>query len=362
MKKMKGSRKVVGDSTGSVAMAAGAAPAEPAKGGTAAAAPGAGEVVVTVPVGATWARFDLREARRAYESCRGEFEALALADLLVVRTDLQKMAMTVLTLVGRDSAPERRAVFERYAAQGNYDLTLFDRLPTLSLAAWYVRRKQQQALFGASGAAVSKEEVALAYEVRGRMLGVLQHWHGDRHDVAVDLAQVREGSGYQDLANDLDSLAEMYRRDDLRPLLEHDVKHYRASDADEALRLAAILATSLGIGGEGEAARLTGLARRAATLLVRGYEAHARCGRFFFGETEDVAETYPSLFAAVRAPQRKRSSEGPGGGGGPGDEQPGDDEPGDEPDGEPGPALRREAAIRAAGDVARPRTEVRGTG
>lgn len=358
MENKKGSRKAVGGSTGSVAMASAkaaqggtmaTAPAKAAQGGTVATAPakaaqggvtvspGAGAWVATMPVPATWARFELREAQRAYTSYRGELESLAPAELVIVRNDLQKMAVTVRTLVGRDSEPERRAVFERQAAQGNYDMTLFDRLPTLSLAAWYVRRQQQRALFAASGAAVSKEEVALAYEVRGRMVGVLQHWHGDRRDVAVDLAQVREGSGHQDLANDLDTLAELYTREDVRALIEHDIKHYRASDVDDALRLAAIIAASLGIAEEGEAERMTDLARRAATLLVRGYEEHARCGRFFFGKTEDVGATYPSLFAAVRAPQRKRPSDEPGDEGEPGDEAP-VDEPGDETDDGPGAA------------------------
>ncbi|MCU0686566.1 MAG: hypothetical protein MUF34_30690 [Polyangiaceae bacterium] len=314
MENKKGSEKVVGGSVGSVVMAA-AVPTEPAK-----TAMGA-----VLTKGVRGARFELGEAQQALESYRGELDALAPGELIVMRSDLQKMAVTVLILVGRDSVPGRRAVFERYAAQGDYDLMLFDRLPTLSLAAWYVRRQQLRALYAASGAAISPEELTLAYEVRARMLGVLQHWHGDRHDIAVDLAQVRQGSGYQDLANDLNTLAEMYLRDDLQPLLAHDVKHYRAGDVDEAFRLAAIIAISLGIADKGEAARLTDLARRVATLLVRGYEAHARGGRFFFGLTEDVAVTYPSLFAAVRAPQRKRASAGPGG------SSPGDEPPGDEP-------------------------------
>jgi hypothetical protein len=352
MENKKGSRKAAGGSTGSVVRAAGAAPArdataavhaKAAKGGTVATAPakaaqggisvspGAGELVVTMPVPAIWARFELREAQRAYTSYRGEFESLAPAELVIVRNDLQKMAVTTHTLVGRDSAPERRAVFERQAAQGNYDLSLFDRLTTLSLAAWYVRRQQQRALFTASGAAVSKEEVARAYELRGRMVGVLQHWHGDRHDIAVDLAQVREGSGHQDLANDLDTLAELYAREDVRTLIAHDIKHYRASDVDDALRLATIIAASLGIAEEGEAERLTDLARRAATLLVRGYEEHARCGRFFFGKIEDVTVTYPSLFAAVRSAPRKRPSDEAPVDEAPVDEAPVDEAPADAP-------------------------------
>jgi hypothetical protein len=258
-------------------------------------------------------RFELRKARRAFEAMRGELEAIAPTELRVVRSNLQKMAMTVIGLLGRDSAPERRAVFERYAALGIYDLTLFGRLPQIALAAWYVRRQQQRAFFAASGAAVSNEDMALAYEVRARMTGVLEHWHGDRHDVAVELAQVRRGSGHQDLANDLDTLAELYVRDDVKSLIERDIKRYRASDVGEALRLAAIIAASLGLAEEGEVERLTDLARRTATVLVREYEEHARCGRFFFGKSEDVTATYPSIFAAVRAPQRKRQGGGPSG-------------------------------------------------
>ncbi len=287
-------------------------------------------------------RFELHAARQAFEALRGEFDELGPDELLVVRADPQKMAAVVLTLAWRDSAPERRAVFERHAAQGNYDLSLLGRLPNLARAAWYVRRQQVRAIFAASGAALSKAEVASAFAVRGRMMGVLEHWHGDRHDVATDLAHLREGSGHQDLANDLDTLAEIYRRDDVRPLIEHDVKHYRASDPDEAVRLAELLMASLGIGEAGAAERLTGLSRRATTLLVRAYDEHARCGRFFFGKAEDVVETYPSLFAAVRASPRKRAGapsagdEGPGGEG-PGGEGPGGEGPGGEGPGGAGP-------------------------
>jgi hypothetical protein len=304
----------------------------PAEGGTTTASgqPEVGDAEGVGQADKKESRFELRASRQAAKDLEGEYYALNPSDLIVVRVDLQKMAALVLTLAWRDSSPERRAVFERYAAQGIYDMRVLDRLPRMARAAWYVRRQQRRALFAASGASLAKDEVALAYEVRARMIGVITHWLGDRHDIATDLAHLREGSGHQDLANDLETLSEIYQRADVRSLLEHDIKHYRATDPDEAVRLAERLMASMGLTEEGEAERMTGLARRAATLLVRNYDEHAHGGRFFFGKSENVAVTYPSLYAAARAPQRRRPTDEPV------VEVPGDDEPagGDEPVGE----------------------------
>ena len=164
---------------------------------------------------------------------------------------------------------------------------------------------------------------------------VIGHWVGDRREIAARLKQLREGSGYQGLANDLQSLAELYARDDVRGAIEHDRKHYRAVEPSDADRYATLHRTALGPAGEGAAARRTGLAQRSATLSLRAYEEHRACGRFLFRATEDVAATYPSLVTAARSARRERADgEGPDDEG-PGGEEPGGEEPVDEaPDGE----------------------------
>nr|MCU0688118.1 hypothetical protein [Polyangiaceae bacterium] len=174
--------------------------------------------------------FDMVLAQRFFEAMRAELEALSPEEVLQLRLDVQKVAAIVMTLAWRDSAPERRAKFERFAAQGNYDISILRRLPSLAQCAWYLRRRQVLAQFAASGAVLSEKESEGAYETRARMIDVIQHWLRDEGDIAVILAQLRQGSGHQVLANDLQTLAELYAREDVVAVIKQDTKHYRASD------------------------------------------------------------------------------------------------------------------------------------
>jgi hypothetical protein len=310
--------------------AGGVKPGGAAEGGAtgASALPEAGEPrgEGKVEGGVMW--FSAFEARRAIMKRGGELEGLGENELVVVRVDPQRVADTALGIARRDSTPERRVLFERFAAQGNYDIRHLDHLPDYAQIVWHTRREQAIASHHASGAALPEGEVAAAYETRARMMRVLDYQLGDRHDIQELLAYLREGSGYLDLANDLHTLAVTYGRDDVRPQLEKDAKHYRASDVEGAVRYAEAIRASQGPATEGEVERLAGLYQRAVTLLVRSYGEHRRVGQFLFGPRENVAVTYPSLVAAVRTPRRKRAADGAGDGEGPGDE------PGDEPSGE----------------------------
>lgn len=267
----------------------------------------------------------LGAARSAYDSMRSELEALAASDLIVVRVDLRRAGAIAHSVAVRDLAPERRSDFVKAAETGFYSIKTLDELPRIARGAWYVRRQQLRAIARASGASVSEEDIRLGYETRGRMMRVLDYNLGDRRDIADELAHLREGSGHEDLATDLDTLAELYQRDDLRPLLERDVKHYRPTDVADALRLVNVIFASLGLAEEGELERANALAQRAATLLLRTYNEHRRCGQFVFGNREDVEATYPSLISAARAPRRKR----PAGGDEPGEGEPGSEAPAD---------------------------------
>ncbi|HEU4407000.1 MAG TPA: hypothetical protein VFS43_17155 [Polyangiaceae bacterium] len=265
------------------------------------------------------AGFDPAAAQRSFESVEEWLDSLSDEEIVALRVDLQRVAAIGLTIALRDSAPERRGAFERFARDGYYDITNLDRLLALAEGAWHVRRQQQRLARSSSGAALPEDDVRAAYELRGRMMLVLDYHLGDRRDIAQDLAHLREGAGHQDLANDLQTLRELYLRDDVKPVIERDVKNYRATDPDDAHRLARAIMLSLGVSKEDEAKRLTRLAQRVATLLVRAYEKHCLRGKFLFHEVEDVEATYPSLYAAARSPRRKRRDGEPGGGGaGPG--------------------------------------------
>ncbi len=268
-------------------------------------------------------------ALQAFEAIRAELEALPAGELVTLRVDLRRAGAIAHSVAVRDAAPERRAAFEKVATTGLYDIAALDALPRVARGAWHVRRQQLRVLARASGAAVSEEDVRLAYATRARMMRVLEHWLGDHRAIAEELEHLRASTGHEDLATDLDTLVEIYRRDDVRPVIERDHKHYRATDVTDALRLVNLLFASLGMVEPGETERANALARRAATLLLRTYDEHRHCGRFVFGRREDTAATYPSLISAARGLRRKRSDDARGGEG-PSAEGPSGDEPGDE--------------------------------
>lgn len=247
------------------------------------------------------------EARRSFEAVRGELEGLTPAELVTVRIDPQRAAAVVHSVAKRDAAPKRRAVFEGLAVAGLYDLGGLDKMPDAARACWYTRRQQQVRLAVASGASVPEEVVQRGYEVRSRMQRVLGHWFADDPELSAQVRFLQQGSGYQDLANDLQSAAELYRRDDVRGVIEHDVKQYRASDVDDAERVSEAIFQSFGLGDETDAARWTDLFQRAATLMLRYYDEHRLAGQYAFRKQEDVTTTYPSLVTAVRSSPSKRA-------------------------------------------------------
>ncbi len=246
-------------------------------------------------------------ALRSFESLRGELAALEPAELVTARIDVQRAASLVYDVARRDLVPARRAVFERLSLANFYDLRVLDGLPRAAECAWYARLQQQAVLAEASAANVPEVVIQLAYEVRARMQQVLDYWLGDDPRFVARLKFVREGTGHQDLANDLQLLAELYERDEVRGAIESDRKRYRASDVAEAKRLRGVIFTGFRLAREGDAERWTGLYQRAATLLLRSYDEHRVAGQFAFRKDEDVASTYPSLFAAVRSAASKRT-------------------------------------------------------
>jgi hypothetical protein len=245
-------------------------------------------------------------AERAYESLRLELDALPSDGVEPARIDVQQAAAIVHSIAVRDAEESRRARFELLASVDLYDSARIDRLPTIALAAWHARRRQLTTTRLSSNAVLPSSLLQEGQQVRTRMLRVLEYWFGDHDTIAGELAAIRSGTGYQDLANDLDDLADLYARTSVRDLIAQDRKDYREGDIGEARRLSATIFTALGMDEDNEADGWTNASRRAWTLMLREYAAHRRAGEFLFGESEDTSDTYPSLFSAVRTSSGSR--------------------------------------------------------
>ncbi|HEU4406876.1 MAG TPA: hypothetical protein VFS43_16535 [Polyangiaceae bacterium] len=249
--------------------------------------------------------FTLDSSAEAFEALRGELRALRQATLAPLRVDAQRAAAVAYSVALRDAEPARRSSFERLAAGGFYQLATLERLPRLAQAVWFAGEQQRLHEALASEARVPNEVVREARAQRARVRQVLTYWFGRHPDIAAELAYRRRAVGYVDRVSDLNALARLYERDEVRAILADSDPNYRETDADDARRLARAIFAGLGVRAERETQRWTSHTQRAFTLLSRAYEAHRRSGLYAFGEREDVGRTYPTLVTAVRARPRR---------------------------------------------------------
>jgi len=248
-------------------------------------------------------------AKAAFEMLRPTLLELPREELTPIRVDVQLAAAIAHSVGVRDGAEPRRARLQTAAKSGLFDLADFDRLPNVALAAWYARQQQQRASAVSSEAVVPAAIVKEAHSVRGRMLRVLEHYFDDDADVGPRLAAIRSGTGLQDLANDLEQVADLYEEDDVHPVISKDPKHWRKDDVASARRFAQAIFRGLGLGTTGDAAQWADLAQRAWTLLDTVYAEVRATGQFVFRKDEDVEITYPSLVAATRGPASRSKDE-----------------------------------------------------
>jgi hypothetical protein len=185
------------------------------------------------------------------------------------------------------------------------------------LAAWHARRRQLLAGATKSQAKASEEVIASAQQVRKRMLKLMEHYFGDDEAFGPTVAAIRSGTGYQDLANDLQGLADLFDRPRVKAAVERDPVYYQPGDAQTARQHAGAILTELGLNAAGEAQQWTDLAQRTWTLLSTSYDEVQAAGQFLFRHDEDVRESYPSLISAVRNPPKKGPESGGGSGEGP---------------------------------------------
>jgi hypothetical protein len=221
-----------------------------------------------------------------------------------------QLAAAIAHSVGiRDVAEPRRSRLQAVAKSGMFDVADFDRLPSVALAVWYARQQQQRADAVSSEAMVPAVTVKDAHDVRARMLRVLEYYFEDDAEVGPRLVAIRSGSGLQDLANDLEQLADLYADEDVHPVIGKDSKHWRKDDVASARRLAQSIFRGLGLGTAGDAAQWADLTQRAWTVLEALYTDVRAIGRFVFRKDEDVEVTYPSLVAATRGPTSRAKDE-----------------------------------------------------
>ena len=145
--------------------------------------------------------------RLAYESLYGDLSALTTRTRL--NLDLSQAA-TIAVQAALKITDDTRATFAQMPAIF-FNPAHLANLEKHGRAARYVTRKLRQArVLGESDARLPADLVDACTSQYARMFRVADYALGDQETVARQLAAIRSGHGYQDLANDLDDLSDMF--------------------------------------------------------------------------------------------------------------------------------------------------------
>ncbi|HWN66659.1 MAG TPA: hypothetical protein VNM90_03405, partial [Haliangium sp.] len=190
------------------------------------------------------------------------------------------------------------AVLTRFASlpASEFDLQHVLRLEQVALAAWHARLSLRSALVTA-GIKIPESVMNDGTALKQLMLKVLEYNLGDNEDVVAELLDIRDGTGYVDLASDLVRLAALYQR--FAQTLILDVRYYKADDADLASRTAQAIHQVLGDGRNTSMRTWSNYVARAWSLLVITYGEVSAAGRWLFRH-ENGEALFPSLYTIGR--------------------------------------------------------------
>lgn len=261
--------------------------------------------------------FDPEAAEKAFEALRPRAQALPRSALALLNVDLQEASIAVQAVARFTAEPEARARFALLDSKLLDPAHLKDLTP-LALAAAHAYVELQSARDQSSEAKLPVALVDTATEIKARMLD-LTDYHFKRHGkLNREVAAIRAGTGYKDLASDLVRLAKLY--DDHKATISSDKVNYQAGDASQARKLAAEIMHQLGEAQSAEEKKWVDLATRLWTLL-RGAYAEVQAAGLFLYRNDGGDEKFPSLHSGGGR-SRKPKSEPEGDTGGDGEEKP----------------------------------------
>lgn len=248
-------------------------------------------------------QFDPIKGKAAFDALLPRYEAMSADTLAPINADVGLAAVAALGVAARANAPEMLARFKSLPAT-EFDAKKVEDLPTMAWACWYAATEDQKARTLTTDAKLPAELVQKAITIEARMQTCCEYYFNDHPEIGPYIAMLRSGSGHRDLAADLFGYAGIYR--DHYATVSADKKHFRATDADDAVKIAeemlAILGSRLGPEGRDTMNYLI----RAWTLLLDTYEDVAATGRWLLRRDPHVDKLFPSLYALARTRQGGR--------------------------------------------------------
>lgn len=249
--------------------------------------------------------FDPIQGKAAFESLIPRYKTMAPESLATLNADAARAAIAALGVAARANESELLVRFKSLPNK-EFDAALVEQLPTIAWACWYAATEEQKNRALATDAKLPAELVQKAIAMEARMQACCEYHLNDHPEVGPFLAMLRAGTGHQDLASDLLGYAGVYR--DHWDALSSDKKHFRASDADDAVKLAEEMLALLGARLSPEARLAADHLTRAWTLLLDTYEEVASTGRWLLRHDPQANKVFPSLFSLVRTRRARKNA------------------------------------------------------
>lgn len=189
-----------------------------------------------------------------------------------------------------------------------FDHSVIDDLAPAAHAALWAQTALDSAEAQLPGARLPVALIDDATSLRARMLRLATYHLEELPSEKAELDDIRTGTGYLDLANDLRRLAVLYRRH--QAVLQTDRRYYQPGDEKAAHDLSTRIESELA-GRTAAAARDT--AYRTWALLLDLYEEFAAAARFL-GRKDGSAPDFPTLYTVGRSsshPSRKPAEPAP---------------------------------------------------
>lgn len=252
--------------------------------------------------------FDPIQGKAAFDSLLPRYKAMSAETLATVNADASLAAVAALGVAARANAPALLAQFKSLPAT-EFDSANVEQLPTIAWACWYAATEDQKSRALATDAKLPAELVQKAVATEARMQACCEYYFNDHPEIGPYVAVLRGGTGYQDIASDLLGYASIYR--DHYDTLSADKKHFRATDADDAVHLAEEMLSILGARLSPEARLAADYLARAWTLLLDTYEDVATTGRWLLRRDPQADKLFPSLYTLARTRQGGRGRKKP---------------------------------------------------
>jgi hypothetical protein len=197
--------------------------------------------------------------------------------------------------------PEVRAPFEKLATINLFDVSLLDRIEPASWAVWYGDTRIDTLTMTVGRGKLRVETVDKATAIRGRMLRVGEYMLSTNAKASRELADIRSGHGYADLAKDLVRLASLYQT--YAEVVSKGGAHYDAADVDTAKAISGEILYELGDSEEKELSNMKDETARAFVVLESAYETVRR----WAGAIWDDPDYFPSLYSTRDTPTHKKN-------------------------------------------------------